>query len=74
MSHPLKKEVLKCKKRISLANSNYFDTKKWVTLWPRKCMHALDVFVRKKKAMGVWSSEVKCIKWKEKSEVFQKLL
>ena len=25
-----------------------------------------------KKVMGVWSSEVKCIKWKEKSELIQK--
>ena len=27
-----------------------------------------------KKAMDVWSSEVKCIKWMEKSEVIQKTL
>ena len=25
-----------------------------------------------KKVMGIWNSEVKCIKWMEKSEVIQK--
>ena len=27
-----------------------------------------------KKVMGIWSSEVKCIKWMEKSEAIQKTL
>ena len=63
-------KIQKTKKRI--ANPNNFSTKIFDTFLLRKCIPTLDVFVRKQELMGVWSSEVKCIKWMEKSEVIQK--
>ena len=72
MSHPLKTDVLKVSKRKFLATQiillpKYLSRSHLENAYP----HLMFSFTNKK-IIGVWSSEVKCIKWMEKSEVIKK--